>query len=205
MNKTSKVEYKAELDQAGEMWDESGGEPMSEAERLAASAQVPKKRIDGLPVAGEHKRGQPLTISQQRFIEGVIRGQSLRSSYRQAYENDTGSDASISASANRLMKDPRVQEALQAAWGETVEHLIDDMAASKRFVLKGLLHLVKTAKQEGSQLRALELMGKACGLFTPVEVIDKAPITADQLKRELASHLKMLAGHRSSVDDVHPV
>jgi hypothetical protein len=45
-------------------------------------------------------------------------------------------------------------------------------------------------------------MGKACGLFAPVEVQDKAPVTADQLKRELAGHLKLLKGELSTVDDV---
>jgi hypothetical protein len=100
------------------------------------------------------------------------------------------------------MKDPRVQVALNDAWGETVEHLIDDLVASKRYVLKGLLALSKQAKQEGTQLKALELMGKACGLFTPVDVQDKAPVTADQLKRELAGHLKLLKGELSTVDDV---
>ena len=201
MGKTSQAEYKKELAEAEGHFEIRGSEPESEAERLAASASKPKRRIDGLPVASEHKRGHPLTLNQQRFIQGVIRGQSLRTSYRQAFGNASGSDASISASASKLMKDPRVQAALQEAWAETVEHLIDDLAASKRFVLKGLLHLAKAAKQEGSQLKALELMGKACGLFTPIEVIDKTPVTADQLKRELASHLRLLKGQRSSVDE----
>jgi hypothetical protein len=135
------------------------------------------------------------------FIQGVIRGQSLRTSYREGFKNATGSDASISASANKLMKDPRVQEALKQAWGETIEHLVDDVVASKRYVLKGLLALSKS-DQPSTQIKALELMGKACGLFTPTDVIDKAPVTADQLKRELAGHLKLLKGELSSVEDV---
>lgn len=201
MGKTSKAEYQKELAEAEGHFEIRGSEPKSEAERLAVSASKPKRRVDGLPVASEHKRSNPLTLNQQRFVQGVIRGQSLRTSYRQAFGNASGSDASISASASKLMKDPRVQAVLQEAWAETVEHLIDDLAASKRFVLKGLLHLAKTAKQEGSQLKALELMGKACGLFTPIEVVDKTPVTADQLKRELASHLRLLKGQRSSVDE----
>ena len=74
--------------------------------------------------------------------------------------------------------------------------------ASKRYVLKGLLALSKKGKQEGTQLKALELMGKACGLFTPTEVKDKAVITADQLKRELAGHIKLLDQAKASVLDV---
>ncbi len=206
MGKTSKDELQAALAEAGDQWGDDSAVDESEAGQfahaLAKNAPKPRKRVDGLPVASEHKRGKPLTANQLLFTQGVIRGQSLRSSYRQAFKNDTGSDASISASANKLMKDPRVQAVLNEAWGETIEHLVDDLAASKRFVLKGLLHLVKSSKQEGTQLKALELMGKASGLFTPTEVQDKAPVTADQLKRELAGHLKLLKGDRSSVQDV---
>jgi len=205
MNKTSKAEYQAALNEAEGQWGDKSADSQSEAKQfadaLAKNAQKPKRRRDGLPVASEHKRGLPLSPSAMAFIQGVIRGQSLRSSYRAGFKNATGSDASISASANKLMKDPRVQEALKEAWGETIEHLVDDLVASKRYVLKGLLALSKDS-QPSTQLKALELMGKACGLFTPSEVQDKAPVTADQLKRELASHLRLLKGDRSSVQDV---
>ena len=60
----------------------------------------------------------------------------------------------------------------------------------------------KKAKQEGTKLKALELMGKACGLFTPTDVQDKAVITADQLKRELSGHMKLLEQAKASVLDV---
>jgi hypothetical protein len=134
--------------------------------------------------------------------QGVIRGKSLRQAYRDAYGNDTGSDASISASANKLMNDPRVKHALKDAWAETIEHLSEDVSASKRYVLKGLLALSKDAQTESSRLRALELMGKACGLFAPTEVTDKAVVTADQLKRELAGHIKLLEQSKVTVLDV---
>jgi len=205
MGNTTQAEYREALAEAEGQWEDQSAVPMSEAEQLAGAlaknAPKPRKRRDGLPVASEHKRGNPLTVGQLRFIQGVIRGASLRSSYREAFQNDTGSDASISASANKLMKDPRVQEALKEAWGETIEHLVDDVVASKRYVLKGLLALSKS-DQPSTQIKALELMGKACGLFTPTDVQDKAPVTADQLKRELASHLRLLKGDRSSVEDV---
>ena len=205
MGRTSKGEYQAALDEAEGQWEDSSADPTSEAGRLAdalvKNAQKPKRRRDGLPVASEHKRGLPLSPSAMAFIQGVIRGQSLRQSYREGFKNATGSDASISANANKLMRDPRVQAALKEAWGETIEHLVDDVVASKRYVLKGLLALSKS-DQPSTQIKALELMGKACGLFTPTDVIDKAPVTADQLKRELAGHLRLLKGELSSVEDV---
>ena len=206
MEKAKRSQYVQAVQDAEAEWDadiqESELAGMSEAEQLAHMAEKPRVRVDGRPVGSDHRRGKGLTINQHRFVAGVIRGESLRQSYREAFQNNTGSDASISASANKLMKDPRVVRALDEAWGQTVEHLIEDVVASKRYVLKGLLALSKAGKQEGTQLRALELMGKACGLFTPMEVQDKAPVTADQLKRELAGHLKLLKGQLSSVEDV---
>jgi len=206
MSKTSKAEYRAELDAAleeDEVWgDEESPESLSEAEQYAHAAEKPKRRKDGEHKGSEVKRPKPLSPRQVLFTQGVIQGKSLRQAYRDAYANDTGSDASISASANKLMKDPRIKVILEDAWEETAEHLSEDLAASKRYVLKGLLALSKSAKQEGTKLKALELMGKAAGLFTPTEVQDKAVITADQLKRELAGHMKLLENAKASVLDV---
>jgi hypothetical protein len=205
MSKASKAEYKAELDEAMEdmeYWGDENPDDLSEAEQLAHAADKPKRRKDGEVKGSEIRRPKPLSPRQVLFTQGVIQGKSLRQAYRDAYGNDTGSDASISASANKLMKDPRIKKILEEAWEETAENLSEDLAASKRYVLKGLLTLSKRASQEGTKLKALELMGKACGLFTPTEVQDKAVITADQLKRELAGHIKLLDQAKASVLDV---
>ena len=206
MSKASKGEYRAELAEAMDEVDDWGEDEslaeLSEAEQLAHAAERPKLRKDGEHKGSEIRRPKPLSPRQMLFCQGVIQGKSLRQAYRDAYANDTGSDASISASANKLMKDPRIKRVLEEAWEETVEHLSEDLAASKRYVLKGLLALSKVAKQEGTKLKALELMGKAAGLFTPTEVQDKAVITADQLKRELAGHMKLLEQAKANVMDV---
>ena len=206
MSKASKAEYKEELDAAMEELEEWGEdespENLSEAEQYAHAADRPKLRKDGRHKGSDVKRPKPLSPRQVLFTQRVIQGDSLRTAYRNAYANDTGSDASISASANKLMKDPRIKHILDEAWEETAEHLSEDLAASKRYVLKGLLALSKKAKQEGTKLKALELMGKAAGLFTPTEVQDKAVITADQLKRELAGHMKLLEQSKANVMDV---
>jgi hypothetical protein len=205
MSKTSRAEYKAELEQAmeEENWGEDVDlEDLSEAEQLAHLAERPRLRKDGLHKGSDIQRPKPISPRQALFTTGVIQGKSLRQAYRDAYGNDTGSDASISASANKLMKDPRIKHILEEAWEETAEHLSEDISASKRYVLKGLLALSKNAKQEGTKLKALELMGKASGLFAPTEVQDKAVITADQLKRELAGHIKLLEQGKASVLDV---
>ena len=206
MSKASQAEYRAELDRAMAeddfVDDEDGHADLSEAEQLAHAAESPRLRKDGEHKGSAIPRPKPLSPRQGLFCQGVIQGKSLRQAYRDAYANDTGSDASISASANRLMGDPRIKKVLQDAWGETVEHLSGDIAATKLYVIKGLIALSKKAKQEGSQLKALELLGKASGLFTPTDIQDKAVITAEQLKRELSGHMKLLDQAKASVLDV---
>lgn len=206
MSKSSQAKYKSELEAelADADWvdDDESPETLSEAEQLAQAAERPRLRKDGENIGSDIPRPKPLSPRQALFCQRVILGDGLRTAYRLAYANDTGSDASISASANKLMKDPRIKKVLQDAWGETVEHLAGDVAATKLYVIRNLIALSKGAKQEGSKIKCLELLGKASGLFTPTDVQDKAVITAEQLKRELSGHMKLLEQAKANVLDV---
>ena len=175
------------------------GPVLSEAERLAAHAEPPKMRVDGKPKGSdEYKRVQPLTPSQMEFTKGMIAGKTMRQAYRDAYPNAKGSDQVITSAAYRLSRDTRIQSALQEAWGETIEVLSEDTASTKRYVLKELLALTKGAKQEGSRLKALELMGRAAGMFQIAKEETAEKPSAEQLRRELSGHLKLL-------DNVKPI
>ena len=185
-----------EMDE-GEGWlDEAD---LSEAERLAAHAEPPVMRVDGKPKGVEdYSRPRPLTAPQMEFAKGMIQGKTMRQAYRDAYPNAKGSDQVITSSAYRLSRDPRIQSTLQEAWGETVEVLAEDTAATKRYVLKELLALSKGGKQEGSRLKALELMGRAAGMFQHSTEAPKEKPTVEQLRSELSGHLKLL-------DNVRPI
>jgi hypothetical protein len=207
MNETRMVgrASKNELLDAMEAMDETDGEgweehaDLSEAERLAAHASPPQLRVDGKPKGADaYSRPKPLTAPQMEFCKGMIQGKTMRQAYRDAYPNAKGSDQVITSSAYRLSRDQRIQSTLQEAWGETVEVLAEDTAATKRYVLKELLALTKGGKQEGSRLKALELMGRAAGMFQPqgAETVEK--VSAEQLRKELSGHLKLL-------DNVRPL
>ena len=175
----------------GEGWEDEAG--WSEAERLAAHADAPPMRVDGKPKGADaYSRPKPLTGPQMEFTKGMIIGKTMRQAYRDAYPNAKGSDQVITSSAYRLSRDERIQKTLQEAWGETVEVLAEDVSATKRYVLKELLALSKGGKQEGSRLKALELMGRAAGMFQPqgAETVEK--VSAEQLRKELSGHLKLL-------------
>ena len=196
MDKVSRDEYLSELRR--EMEEDADTNPMlisddgpggddgpdmSEAEQMAFSAEPPRVR---------QIRQRPLTQKQLAFVRGVIEGKSQRQAYREAYPDDRGADHSVSAAAAKLMKHPVIKQMLDEAWSETVEALAEDAAATKRYVMRQLLALSKTAKQEGSRLKALEMMAKSAGLFREqAEAAAPAP-SAAQLKRELAGHLKLI-------------
>ena len=199
MDKISKDEYLRALELASQDEDidqidnyESDGE-LSEAERLAAHADAPTVRTtDGKPIGTERDRPKPLTASQMMFAQGLIQGKTYRQAYRDAYPLQTGTDSTITTAAYKLSRDARVQLLVTDALEETAEHLAEDMISTKRYVMRQLVAHSKQAKQEGTKLKALELLGKASGLFTQVVGDADVPVTAEQLKRELGAHLKLV-------------
>ena len=137
-------------------------------------------------------RNREMTHGMRTFIAAKLAGKTSRDAYREAYPNDKGNDACVSSNAYKLSKHPLVSKALQDAWGQTEEALVEDMAASKRYVIQSLIALSKSAKQEGSRLKALELLGKASGAFITTAAVEAPAPSAAQLKKELAGHLKLL-------------
>jgi hypothetical protein len=196
VGKSSKEEYMQALEDAGVedyQDDENQDEgDLSEAERYALHADAPPRRLDGNVVGSPTPRPRALTTSQLMFAQGVITGKTYRQAYRDAYPNAKGSGESITASAYKLMRDSRIQALVNDAWEQTADVLVEDIVASKRYILKQLVAHSKSAKQEGTKLKALELMGKAVGLFKHEDASKVDIATPEQLKRDLAVHLRLL-------------
>jgi len=191
MSKDDYIKALEEVEHDDEQEDDGSPVEPSEAERLAAHAEPPRIRVDGKPVGTERQR--PLTAKQYHFARGLIEGKTQEQAYRDAYPDAQAKPQVIKSNAWRLSQDSRIQNMLAEHWGETVEALAEDTAATKRFVLKQLLHYAKSGKQEGSRLKALELMGKSVGMFSKVdEKVEDTSLSADQLKRDLAGHLRLL-------------
>lgn len=155
----------------------------SEAQQLASVADTPRLRV---------LKARQLTQKQMAFIAAKISGLSNSAAYREAYPADTSNDRVIAANAYRMTKHKAIAPVLEKAMEETLENLTEDIAATKRYVLRSLLTMSKHSKQEGSRLKALELMGKAVGAFTHITETVATPQTAEQLRRDLAGHLKLL-------------
>ena len=205
MGRTTSEEYLAKLEELESSDENSGEGEMSEAERLAMLADKPRIRIDGQVVGSMHKRERPLTASQIAFSNCLIRGATLKVAYREAYPNSKANDACVMSNASKLAKDIRIKRLVNDGVEETIEHLSEDVAGTKRYVLKQLLAHSKEAKQEGTKLKALELLGKSVGLFIDKTQAEIKQSTPDELKRELATHLKLLNNVRPLATGVKAV
>ena len=189
-NKDDLLRRLEELTEVGRLSGVDEAPELSEAERLARDAVAPKRRKDG-EIQGT-PRQKPMTSSMMEFAKGLIEGKTQLEAYKEAYPNAKANDRVLKTNAWKLAQDVRIQKMLQEHWGQTVEALTEDAVAVKRYVIQNLLELSKNAKQEGSKLKALEMMGKSVGMFKPAQAEEEDTLTADQLKQELAKHLKLV-------------
>ena len=112
---------------------------------------------------------QPCAPSAQQimFIRGVLNGRTQKQAYRDAYPADYSNDRNISTTANRLLHSPKIKAFVESINGTAEDLLADDRKATRRFVFRELFALSKQAKQERHKIKALELLGKSCGVFKP--------------------------------------
>ena len=168
------------------------GTDHANAGQIADHIEQSEPGWDGAAAAKHGHRKRPLTRAQLAFVDGVVRGETHKAAYRAAYPGDSSTDASISTSASKLLRDQRIQKALRDAQEDDPERLLDDPAAMKRYVMTQLLRCASQFKQEGSKIKALELIGKAAGLFVLRPEQEPITPTADQLRQELSAHLKLV-------------
>lgn len=184
------AQAEADLDRLNET---GPGPEGSEAEQSAGAAPGPHRRADGeLKGAPSYRRLRPLTAKQMDFARRVIEGSSLRQAYRDAYGSQA-SDESASVQAYRLGRNPRIRALIDQAWEQTQEALVEDHIAARRYVVRSLVELSK-GTADNTRLRALELLGKASGAFTPAPAERDRTASPDALRRDLAQHLRLVAG-----------
>ena len=150
-----------------------------------------KRRADGKPI-GVKTDAPRITPKMRQFASLVAQGNSPSDAYRKAYavRTDTA-ESTVIASANKLMKDQRISGLMEPIWESIKQNVIDDAIATRRHVLEQLhQHASNTEVRTSDRLKALELMGKAIGMFVDKSEQKVEQVDPEQLKRELDSHLK---------------
>jgi len=165
-----------------------------------AVAQVEiKKKKNGLP-RGVHKdetstngRDKRLTAKMHAFASNIVQGMSPSDAYRRAYDCSNMSEASIVSDANRLLKDARITQLLESFWVTLKENVIADQQATRRHIMSELYnHAERAGERTSDKLKALELMGRAIGMFTDKVESKVEEVNVDSLKKELESSLALL-------------
>jgi CheY-like chemotaxis protein len=87
---------------------------------------------------------------------------------------------------------------MQSVETKTMERIVDDQVAVRRYVMEQLHQHSIDAKTTGDKLRALEMLGRSVALFTDKVETKTEAINADQLKKDLRNHLVLL-------DNVRPI
>jgi hypothetical protein len=135
-----------------------------------------------------------LTAKQRKFCENVISGMNLAEAYRNSYDAENMKPASVQKRAAELMVDGKIKGCLQAL-AAVRRQQSEALTISDRDMLVSLLRKWSKGDESAtsSQLRAAELLGKACGLYRDVvEDHRERPSTlvAAELEARLASMLQ---------------
>ena len=146
---------------------------------------------------GENSKKR-LTAKMNQFVNNLLSGMSPAIAYKNAYNVRTDKHATIVTSANKLMEDPRINTLLEALSEEYRRKVIDNAVSTREHVMSELFKHAQKAKQEGTQLKALELMGRAVGMFTDRVEQKVEEISTEKLKAELKTHLVLLENVKPS-------
>jgi hypothetical protein len=185
---------------------EGRGDSKSEAKQQA-DVRVDKKRTNrgrkekdsSSALTSIKKPLTRLTANQRAFAEHLAAGMNQTEAYIKAYQVRTTNRNVISINASRLARDNRISMLLESFTDSIAARVVEDATRTRRYVLEELHgHASNVQRTPTEKLRALELMGRAIGMFTDKVETKAEAISTEQLKKELRSHLVLL-------DNVRPM
>ena len=174
-----------------------------------AIEQIEVKKTKGGKVYGvkveetESSTNKRLTARMIHFVNLLISGNDHITAYSTAYDVSGSTRATIIGNANRLMRDSRITMQLGSVLEATKQNVIESDASARRYVMQKLFDKVNESEvSESGQLRALELIGKAVGMFTDRVETTVEQVDTDSLKKELESHLHLLENANKKVKTI---
>ena len=107
-----------------------------------------------------------LTQKQNNFVDLMIDGANSTSAYRLSYETSAMSDKTVWEAASRLSKNPKVIARLNQLTAEKEQNKRMFTLSYEDRIVNKLWDIVDTTKNKRVRVKALELLGRSCGLFT---------------------------------------
>jgi hypothetical protein len=150
------------------------------------------------------KDGYGLTAKQLKFSTGAVSGLSLAEAYRQAYDAENMTPKAIQVEASRLAARPDIALAMEAIAGEKQARMQVITVSDRDMLITNLRRWTKGEDTPTSgQLRAAELLGKACGLYRDI-VETRTERPAAEVLADIENRLNALGAEpvkQSSMDD----
>lgn len=133
-----------------------------------------------------------LTTRQERFLDQLMRGNTMVGAYRAAYNvAPTRAHHSVFSDAWKLAQHPLIVLELRAAAMQKHASRVKSSHEIREYVIERLLTESQHAHQDASRIRALELLGKLAEVSMFVTKTEHKVIRDDpeELKRSLVSKL----------------
>jgi len=125
-----------------------------------------------------------LTAKQENFVELLTQGTSQASAYRGAYETQNMSDKTVWEEASRLRRHPKVSARILELEKEKEDRRRLQAVSREERVLNELERIAFGDGPIAGKLKAMELLGKHIGFFTP-----KRPSGVERTSGEILSEI----------------
>jgi phage terminase small subunit len=156
-----------------------------------------KTRKQGPAKAGQTwVNSEGLTVKQEAFCIAILNGTGWSDAYREAYDAENMAPATIHREAYALATNPKIAARLERAEREKQqEQRMQRLSRAERVVQKLEQIALRDGDTDGTQVRALELLGKTLGLFIDrMETEDKTVRDAGAVRAELEQRIARLIG-----------
>jgi phage terminase small subunit len=133
-----------------------------------------------------------LTAKQRTFASAIADGSDQTSAYKLAYEAQNMSPIAVWVESSRLRRHPKVALKIEELNAEAEAVRRDLVVSREEAILARLEHEALNAKNDSARIRALELLGKAAGLFTEKIEIEQVERSAEAIERDIRHRLHHL-------------
>ena len=106
------------------------------------------------------------TAKQKMFVDKIFDGSNKSDAYREAYVPTLMSRKTIWEAASRLSNNPKVVARLDQLTAEKEQNNRMFTLSYEDKIINKLWEIVETSKNKRVRVKALELLGRSCGLFT---------------------------------------
>jgi len=132
-----------------------------------------------------------LTAKQIKFVEEVSEGSSQSNAYRKAYDTSQMAPKTVWEESSRLRRHPKVAARIIELEAEKAHRQRIQALSREERILKELEAVAFGEGPVSAKLKAIELLGKNLGLFTPKEV-PEVERSEDEITTALSEKLQRL-------------